>query len=80
MISYTLASKIVFILGIINGVSLLALFSSCRCIAMLGPMHKLTTNKRFMKFYKYHCYIWIVLWLSVLTHLTIAITSLGVPF
>ncbi|MBI4295120.1 MAG: hypothetical protein HY669_03025 [Chloroflexi bacterium] len=80
MIDPALATKVIFTLGIVNGVSLAALFLSCRCLVKLGPLAKLLKNNRFLKFYNIHCYIWIVLWLSVLTHIALGISLLGIPF
>jgi hypothetical protein len=70
----------IFVLGIVNFVCILSLFLTCRCL----PMSKLGKNplkNRFYKaVYKYHCYIWYVLGVSVVVHVFLAIVYLGIPF
>ena len=75
-----LATRLVFILGLVNLFSLLALFFSCRCMAGLGLFSRLSRFTTHTRLYRYHCYYWIVLGLSVGAHLGIAISVLGVPF
>lgn len=77
--SPVLALRLVFILGLVNALTLLALFFSCRCIGSRPPFSKLIGPTFYGKFYKLHCYYWIILGLSVSTHLGIAIWVLGVP-
>ncbi len=75
-----LANRLVFILGFVNFAGLSAIFLSCRCMGARKPFSKLLSFRIFSRFYRYHCYFWLILWLSVITHLVIAIWVLGVPF
>jgi len=75
-----LANRLVFILGFVNLLCISALFLSCRCVGMREPFSKLLRSSVFARFYGFHCYFWAILWLSVITHLVIAIWVLGVPF
>jgi hypothetical protein len=75
-----LASRIIFIFGIINLVTILAIVFSCRVFPTSKVLKPLTKNKPFQKFYKYHGYIWWVFWASVIIHAVFAIGQLGVPF
>ena len=75
-----LAQRLVFILGFVNLLCIAVLFLSCRCMGMREPFSRLLRFGAFAKFYGFHCYFWAILWLSVITHLVIAIWVLGVPF
>jgi hypothetical protein len=44
------------------------------------PFSRLFRFKIFANFYKFHCYYWLILWVSVVTHLVIALKVLGIPF
>ncbi len=75
-----LALRIVFLLGVVNALMLLSLFFSCRCMGSRRPFLGLLHTKVFGRFYKSHCYYWMVLGLSVAVHLGVAIWALGIPF
>jgi hypothetical protein len=70
--------RVIYILGIVNLVTGLLVFFSCRCI----PGSKLTAglmkHKKYQRFYKYHCYFWRVFWPSVIVHAIFAIGFFGV--
>ena len=70
----------VFILGMVNLVTVLAIVLSCRCIPGLAIVGKLMKYPAYKRFYKYHCYFWWVLWPSVVVHAIFAISLIGVPF
>jgi hypothetical protein len=73
-------AKLIFVLGIINVVTGTILFFSCRCIPgmkITGGLMKFATYKRF---YQYHCYLWWILWPSVIIHAVIAFLYFGSPF
>ncbi|MEJ2738352.1 MAG: hypothetical protein P8105_00665 [Dehalococcoidia bacterium] len=73
-------AKLIFALGIVNVVTGTLLFLSCRCIPGLkisGDIMKVAAYKRF---YKYHCYLWWILWPSVIIHAVIAFLYFGFPF
>lgn len=75
-----LANRLVFVLGLVNLFSLLALFFSCRCMAGLRLYSMLSKYRVYTRLYRYHCYYWVILGLSVAAHLGIAISVLGIPF
>jgi hypothetical protein len=72
--------QIIFILGIFNLVAAVLIFFSCRCLPgsrWAGGLMKYSAYKRF---YKYHCYIWWVLLVSVVIHAGLAFAFFGSPF
>lgn len=71
--------KAILILGIINLVTVTLIFLSCRCIGSAKIIGKLMKYSAYQRFYKYHCYIWRVLWPSLVTHIILAIFYLGLP-
>jgi len=75
-----LALRVVFSLGIVNFLTLSALFLSCRCMGVRKPFSRMLRFKAFARFYKLHCYYWYILFGSVVAHLAIAIRVLGIPF
>ena len=78
--SLLLEQRLIFVLGVVNFLTLAALFLSCRCMGTREPFSRLFRFKIFVNFYKFHCYYWLILWVSVVTHLVIAIRVLGIPF
>lgn len=70
-------ARLVFILGITNIIGLLLVVFSCRC--MLGLRGGLGQSRRYMRFYRYHCYYWWLFIISVLLHSLVAIGVYGVP-
>ena len=78
--SLLLEQRLVFAFGVVNFLTLAALFLSCRCMGTREPFSRLFRFKAFAKFYRFHCYFWAILWGSVVTHLVIAIRLLGIPF
>jgi len=78
--SLLLEQRLVFVLGVVNFLTLAALFLSCRCMGTREPFSKLFRFKVFANFYRFHCYCWLILWASVVTHLVIAIRVMGIPF
>ena len=75
-----ISARLIFILGIINLVSILLILSTCRCIPGLKIAGKLMQYPAYKRFFKYHCYIWWVFWPSVIVHAIFAIAFLGIPF
>jgi len=75
-----LAQRLVFAFGVVNFLTLSALFLSCRCMGSREPFSRLFRFKVFANFYRFHCYYWLILWASVVTHVVIAIKVLGIPF
>lgn len=79
-IFHTVAPRVVFILGIVNLLTGLSIYFTCRCIPV-GKMGKQLMQKEWYKnFYKYHCVIWKIFWPSVIIHAILAIITFGFPF
>ena len=78
-LNFILAQQIIFILGLINLISLLLVFFSCRCL-MGNRIAKFLMKKNwFRKFYIYHGYYWWIFFISVFFHSILAIVVYGVP-
>ncbi|RJQ39888.1 MAG: hypothetical protein C4555_02460 [Dehalococcoidia bacterium] len=75
-----LAARLIFILGILNLLSLAAIFATCRCLPASRFGKGLMENRFYRKIFKYHCYVWYVLWVSVIVHAFFAIMFAGIPF
>jgi len=73
-------ARLIFILGIVNMIAVILIFFSCRCVSSGSLLRKLMKYPAYQRFFKYHCYIWWVLWLSVIIHAILAIGFFGVPF
>lgn len=74
------AMRLIFILGIINILSGIAVLLTCRCVGMAGLGQKLMKYSWFKRFYAFHCQIWWIFWVSVMVHAVFAIGSTGIPF
>jgi hypothetical protein len=74
------AMRILFILGIINLVAGLLIFFSCRCLPGSRIGKGLMKHPWYQKFFKLHCYIWWIFWVSVVVHAILAIIYIGWPF
>ena len=80
MLSALTAIRILFILGIVNLVTALLILFSCRCLPGSKLGKGLMKYRWFQKFFKLHCYIWWIFWISVVAHAILAIIYYGVPF
>ena len=75
---YPTLAKLAFVFGILNIIGLILYVFSCRCV--LGRWVDLSKNKKYMNFYKYHCYyLWFFI-ISVLVHSVLALIVYGNPF
>jgi hypothetical protein len=74
-----LATRLIVVLGIVNLVTGVLIFSSCRCLPGSKLGSKLMKHQAYQRFYKYHCYIWRVFWPSVMIHAILAIIFFGWP-
>jgi hypothetical protein len=74
-----LVTRVIVILGIINLMTGLLIFFSCRCLpgARLGS--RLMKYQGYQRFYKYHCYIWRIFWPAVMIHAILAVIFFGWP-
>jgi len=75
-----LAARIVFIFSILNIILGILVFLSCRCLPGFKFMQGIMQNKRYLSFYKYHCWLWLLFLISVAVHSVFAINILGIPF
>ena len=73
-------SRTIFILAIANLTTGALIFLSCRCIPGLAWGVRLMRYNWFKSFYRVHCYIWWVFWISVVAHAVLAIMFMGFPF
>ena len=74
------ASRVIVVLGIINLVTGLLIFLSCRCLPGSKIGKGLMKHPWYQKFFKLHCYIWWIFWASVVVHAIFAIIYFGWPF
>jgi len=79
-LSALLATRIIFSLGIVNLVTGLLIFFSCRCLPGSRLGKSLAKHKWYQRFFKLHCWIWWVFWVSVVVHAVFAMVYLGWPF
>ncbi|MFC2021000.1 hypothetical protein ACFLU1_04320 [Chloroflexota bacterium] len=74
-----LAIKIIFILGTINLLTGMMIFFSCRCLLGSKIGSKLMKYRLYQRFFKLHCYIWWIFWVSVMVHAVLAMVFIGAP-
>lgn len=79
-IFYSIALRLIIILGILSILSVLLIFLSCRCIPGRKLTRNLMNNEKYKRFFKTHCSIWWAFWAFVIVHAIIAIVYFGVPF
>jgi cytochrome b561 len=70
---------VIFILGIVNILTGTTLFFSCRCVPTSKLLDGLMKRPGYQRFYKYHCYLWWILWPSVIIHAVLAFLYFGLP-
>jgi len=73
------AARVIFILGAFNIVMALLIFLSCRCFPGIKIAGRLMRYQPYRRFFGYHCYFWIVFWLSVIVHAFFALMFYGWP-
>ena len=73
-------ARLIFSLGIINIVTGLFVFFTCRCLPGLTLTKPLMQYAWYKKLYKLHCYVWWIFWISVIVHAVFAIGLYAVPF
>jgi len=79
MISTLTAMRVLFSLGIVNLVTGLLVFFSCRCLPGSKWGKNLMKYQWYQRFFKLHCYIWWIFWISVVVHAIFAIIYVGWP-
>lgn len=75
-----LDAQVIFLLGILNVLSMLAVFFSCRCLAGQKFVQAMMQKNWYRKFYSLHCYYWWLFFASVLAHTLLAFNVFGWPF
>lgn len=75
-----IASRLIFVLGIVNLVTGVLIVLTCRCMAGAKLTGGLMKYPAYQRFFSYHCYIWWIFWASVVIHAIFAIGLLGNPF
>jgi hypothetical protein len=80
LLSALAATRVIFILGIVNLVAGLAIFFSCRCLPGSRLGKGLMKPRWYQRFFKLHCYIWWIFLASVAAHAVLAIIYIGWPF
>jgi hypothetical protein len=78
--STLLATRIIFVLGFVNAITGLLIFFSCRCLPGSSIGKSLMKRPWFQRFFKFHCWLWWIFWLSVVIHAILALIYLGWPF
>ena len=74
------ASRLIFILGVVNFVTGFLLLFTCRVVPAFKPTRGLMQHAFYKNFYRYHVYIWWIFWVSVVVHVVFAINFMGWPF
>jgi len=72
-------ARTIFILAIVNLATGAAIFFSCRCISGIAWGPRLMQVGWFRRFYRFHCYIWWVFWVSVIVHAVLGLLFFGWP-
>jgi hypothetical protein len=80
IISPVIDIRIVFILGVVNFITVALILVSCRCLPTSKMGKNLMQNATYKHFYKYHCYLWWIFLPSVIIHIIFAISNSGIPF
>jgi len=78
-LNFILLQQIIFILGLINIISLFLVFFSCRCLMGKKITEFLWRSDWYKKFYKYHGYFWWIFFVSVIFHSVLALVVYGIP-
>jgi hypothetical protein len=75
-----IAARLIFIFAVINLVTGALVLLSCRCIPTSKITASLMKYRTYQHFYRYHCYIWWVFWVSVIAHAVFAGMFFGIAF
>ena len=78
-LNFILAQQIIFVSGLINVISLLFVFFSCRCLMGKRITKFLWKSDIYKKIYKYHGFFWWIFFISVSFHSILALIVYGVP-
>lgn len=75
-----LAIRILFIFSILNMLFGVLVFLSCRCLPGFKWANGIMQNRKYLSFYKFHCWLWLMFLISVTIHAIFAINIMGFPF
>lgn len=78
--SALVAVRTLFVLGIVNVVTGLVVFFTCRCLPGSRIGKGLMKRHWYQNVFKYHCYVWWIFWASVIVHAILAMRYIGWPF
>jgi hypothetical protein len=79
MFQSIVVGRTIVILGVLNFVLAASIFLSCRCLPGSRIGRNLMKNRRYKRFFGYHCHLWAIFWPSVAVHAFLAIMYLGWP-
>ncbi len=71
-----IADTVMLVTGIINGVTVLLLFFTCRFVPRFKLTGSLIHKSWYRPLYKYHTYIWWVLLPSVIVHVIFTVSHI----
>jgi len=74
------AARVIFVLGIVNITLGALVFLTCRCVPGAKLTSKLMDFRIYQRVYRYHCYIWLIFWTSVIIHAVFALLFYGWPW
>ena len=78
--SMILDERVIFLLGVINLLSLVMVFFSCRCLIGHRFVERMWKYGWYRLYHQGHCYYWWLLAISVFLHSAIALALYGNPF
>ena len=73
-------ARIIFITAMFNIVLMLMILLSCRCMNTWKLTSWLNKQAWFKAYFKWHCYVWYILLVSLVVHAVFALRFFGVPF
>ena len=68
-----IARDIILVFAISNIILGVLVFFTCRCMPGFQLTRGLMQNKNYLKFYKYHGYLWLIFLASVMIHAVFAV-------
>jgi hypothetical protein len=72
-------ARLILFLGILNFVLISLVYLSCRCLPPSKMGNRLMKIGWYKRLFAKHCYLWPVLWTSVVIHAFLAIMFIGWP-
>jgi len=72
-------ARTIFILGVLNLVTGLMIFFSCRCLPGSRVGSRIRDLRPYKRLFRYHCHLWKIFWPSVAVHAFFALMFFGWP-